>query len=306
LFPETNTGVFMSLFSNAGIPTDSSLSQTFDLVVRLRRHNLLGIAGEVERRFAATFLPGPAPRNPATLPAVGADTDLSFLDGTYVPTRGAGATLLARFLRVAIVVDVVVSNGDVWINGDGPIEHTGGGVLEANGSTQWLFTRTRRDVFLQRPSNAAFDMYVKKPWYWDARATVLPLVLPILLAIPALLFAVVNRRSAPRRNLGYLFAFAGAALLLGLYFELEYFAANYFPEGPTAALVAWRLLLNLGWLAAAAAVWLLIVNRQDLFGHVGSIRAVARVSLVVLFAISALAVVILLPYWGLIGNLRGI
>jgi hypothetical protein len=201
----------------------------------------------------------------------------------------------------------VVGDGDVWINGEGPLEHTGGGVLDANGGeTRWLFTRTEHDVFLQQPSDLPLEVYVKKPWHWDARVTVLPLALPILLAMPALVFAVVNRRSAPSRNVGYLFAFAGAALLLGLYFELEHFAANYFPEGPAAALVAWRLLLNLGWLAAAAAVWVLLTNRRELLGRAGSMRAAARAFLVVLFALSALSVVILLPYWGLLGNLWGI
>ena len=72
------------------------------------------------------------------------------------------------------------------------------------------------------------------------------------------------------------------------------------------ALVAWRLLLNLGWLAAAGAAWVLFANRQHLFGGVRSVRAAARAFLVVLFAVSALCVVVLLPYWGLLGNLWGV
>jgi hypothetical protein len=305
LFPQTNTGVFMSLFSNAGIPTDSGLSQTFDLVVRMRRHNLLSVMSEVERRFAETVLPEPAPRAPATLPAVATDHDLTFLDGTYVTTQLAGATLLSRFLRVAVVLDVAVRDGRVWIDGTGPLEHTGGGVLRASGGdARWLFTRTPHDVFLQRPSDPPFAMYVRKPWHWDAKVTVLPLVIPMLLAMPALLFGIVTRRSAPSRAVGYLVAFAGVAVIVGLYFEVEHFAANYFPEGPTAALFAWRILLNLGWLAAAAVVWVILANRRELLGRLGSVRGVARALLVALFAISALSIVVLLPYWGLVGNLR--
>jgi CubicO group peptidase (beta-lactamase class C family) len=307
LFPQTNTGVFMTLFSNAGIPTDSGLSQTFDLVVRMRRHNLLSVTSDVERRFAETFLPPPAPRAPARVPAAAADLDLTFLDGTYVTTQLAGATLLSRFLRVAVVLDVAVRDGQVWVDGTGPLEHTGGGVLRTRGGdARWLFTRTPHDVFLQRPSDPPFAMHVRKGWHWDARVTVLPLAVPMLLALPALLFGVVTRRSAPSRAVGYLLAFAGAAVIVGLYFEVEHFAANYFPQGPTAALFAWRLLLNLGWLAAVAALWRILSNRRELLGGVGSLRGAARVLLVVLFAISALSLVVLLPYWGLVGNLRGI
>jgi CubicO group peptidase (beta-lactamase class C family) len=306
LFPESGTGVFMSLFSNVGLPTGSGLSQIFDLIVRVRRHNLQPVMNDVERRFAETFLPESAARDPSRSPGAAADIDLSFLDGTYVPTHGAGATLLARFLRVAVVLNVVVRDGDVWIDGEGPLVHAGNGVLKANGEAQWLFSRTDQDVFLQKPSDMAVVRHVKKPWHWDAKATVLPLLLPVLLAIPALLFGVVKRRSAPSRNLGYLLAFAGAAVLLGLYLELEHSAANYFPEGPTAALVAWRLLLNLAWLAAAAAVWVLLVNRRELLGRVEGVRSAGRVLLVVLFVVSALSLVVLLPYWGLLGNLLGI
>ena len=59
-------------------------------------------------------------------------------------------------------------------------------------------------------------------------------------------------------------------------------------------------------LAAAAALWMVLAKRRELLGRVGSVRGVARALLVVLFAISALSIVVLLPYWGLVGNLRGI
>ena len=65
-------------------------------------------------------------------------------------------------------------------------------------------------------------MAVKKPWHWDASATILPLSLPILLAVPALVFGWVQRRWKPGRNLGYLLAFAGPAAMLGVYLELQY------------------------------------------------------------------------------------
>ena len=213
--------------------------------------------------------------------------------------------LLDRMLRVAEVVGVAVSDGEVWIDGEGPFEHTGGGVLEASaGERRWLFTRTELDVFLQEPTGLPFNLLVKKPWHWDARATVLPLALPILLAVPALLFGIVQRRSAPNRNFGLLLASAGAAVLFGLYFELEHFAANYYPAGPNAALVGWRLLLNVGWLGALAALCVLFARPRELLCFRNA-RSFVRSLWVMVLAVSAVSVAILLPYWGLVGNVWG-
>ncbi len=309
LFPATRTGVFMSLFSYVGIPLDSSFSQVFDFAVRNARHDLLGASLAVETRFAETFLPQPEAlsRNLLRSPAAAAEAEIQFLAGRYFPTDGESSVLLLRFGQAASGISAEVRGGRVWIDDEGPLEHAGGGVLVASdGSPRWLFTRTEHDVFLQRPSDAAFRMYVQKPWHWNAALTVLPLAIPILLAAPALLFGVLSRQSVPRRRLGLSLAFAGAAVLVGLYFELEHFSANYYPDGPTAALVAWRLVLNVGWLAAAAALWTLAANPRELLGRIGGARAAARSLLVVLFALSAAVVVVLLPYWGLIGNFTGV
>jgi hypothetical protein len=153
---------------------------------------------------------------------------------------------------------------------------------------------------LQKSDALAFRMYVKKPWHWDARATILPLSLPILLAVPALVFGWVQRRWSPGRNLGYLLAFSGLAALLGVYLELQYYPANYFEEGPTVALLGWRLLLNLSWLAASAALGLIVLNPRRLLGFSG-IVSLGRILFVALLALSAITVVVLLPYWGLVG-----
>ena len=90
--------------------------------------------------------------------------------------------------------------------------------------------------------------------------------------------------------------------MCGVYLELEYFADNYYPGGPTFALVAWRLLLNVGWLAALSALWIIWSGRRDLVSF-RSIGASAASLIVGLFALGALTVAVLLPYWHLVGNL---
>jgi CubicO group peptidase (beta-lactamase class C family) len=302
LFPETRTGVFMSLFSYVGLPDDWDLSSVVDFVIRDRHHNLAATQTGIEVRFAETFLP-PRTALAPPLPDVAVETDLGFLTGIYVstPTQGTAAMLLSKLLNVANTMNVVATGDGVFVNDLGPLKHTGGGVLEMSGQdAKWLFTRTEHEVILQKSDALAFRMFVKKPWHWDARATILPLSLPILLAVPALVFGWVQRRWKPGRNLGYLIAFAGLAAMLGVYLELQSYPANYFEEGPTVALLGWRLLLNLSWLAAIAALYLMASNPRRLLGFRG-IASLGRILFVALLALSAITVVVLLPYWGLVG-----
>jgi hypothetical protein len=220
-----------------------------------------------------------------------------------VTTEFGGPMLLDEVLRVTTPLAVSVHGQAIRVNDTGPFRHTGGGVFEMDGdSAKWLFTRTEHEVLLQRAGELAFAMYVKRPWHWNAALTFLPLVVPALLAVPGAIFAFSRWRSAARRRLGLLMAFAGAALVFGVYLELEYFADNYYPSGPTVALVAWRLLLNAGWLAALSALWVIWSGRRDLVSF-RSIGASAASLLVGLFALGALTLALLLPYWRLVGNI---
>ena len=176
LFPETRTGVFMSLFSYIGIPDDWDLSSVIDFVNRDRHHDLAATQTEIEVRFAETFLPrraAPAPHPPD----VAVETDLGFLTGTYVstPTQGTPAMLLSQLLNVANTMNVAATGGGVFVNDTGPFRHTGGGVLEMDGhDAKWLFTRTEHEVILQKSDALAFRMYVKRPWHWNATRRCFP------------------------------------------------------------------------------------------------------------------------------------
>ena len=68
------------------------------------------------------------------------------------------------------------------------------------------------------------------------------------------------------------------------------------------ALVAWRLLLNVGWLAALSALWVIWSGRRDLISF-RSGGASAASFVIGLFALGALTEAVLLPYWHLVGNL---
>jgi CubicO group peptidase (beta-lactamase class C family) len=303
LFPESRVGVFVSLFSFVGIPEDWKLSTIVDFVVRGRLHDPYGNTLRAQQRFAEALLPARAATARAGPLRQAADLELSSLAGNYVTTEFGGPMLLDQVLRVTTPLAVSVHGEAIRVNDTGPFRHTGGGVFEMDGdNAKWLFTRTEHEVLLQRAGALAFAMYVKRPWHWNAELTFLPLVVPGLLAVPGAIFAFSKWRSAARRGLGLLVAFAGAALVFGVYLELEHFADNYYPSGPTFALVAWRLLLNVGWLAAISALWVIWSRRRDLVSF-RSIGASAASIPVGLFALGALIVAVLLPYWHLVGNL---
>jgi hypothetical protein len=303
LFPESRVGVFVSLFSFVGIPEDWKLSTIVDFVIRGRLHDPYGNTLRAQQRFAEELLPAPAATARAGPFRQAADLELSSLAGNYVTTEFGGPMLLDQVLRVTTPLAVSVHGEAIRVNDTGPFRHTGGGVFEMDGdNAKWLFTRTEHEVLLQRAGALAFAMHVKRPWHWNAALTFLPLVVPALLAVPGAIFAFSRWRSAARRRLGLLIAFAGAALVFGVYLELEYFADNYYPSGPTFALVAWRLLLNVGWLAALSGLWVIWSGRRDLVSF-RSIGASAASLLVGLFALGALTVAVLLPYWHLVGNL---
>jgi CubicO group peptidase (beta-lactamase class C family) len=302
LFPESRVGVFVSLFSFVGIPEDWKLSTIVDFIIRGRRHDPYGNAQRAQQSFAETFLPASIATTRAGPDQRAAGLELSSLAGNYVTTQFGGPMLLDQVLQVATPLTISVHGEAIRVDGAGPFRHTGGGVFEMDGDdAKWLFTRTEHEVLLQRAADLAFAMYVKRPWHWRAGVTFLPLVVPALLAVPGAIYALSRRRSAAKRRLGLLVALAGAAVALGVYLELEHFADNYYPSGATVALVAWRLLLNVGWLAALSALWVIGAARRDLFS-VRSLGASAASLLVGLFALSALIVAVLLPYWHLVGN----
>jgi hypothetical protein len=62
----------------------------------------------------------------------------------------------------------------------------------------------------------------------------------------------------------------------------------------------WQILLNLSWLAAMAASGLIVLNLRAFLGFRG-LALLGRSLFVALLALSAIIVVVLLPYWGLIG-----
>lgn len=302
LFPEAGIGIFVSQFSYVGIPAEDRMSVYLDMFSRMGLVNTYGAAGKTIGEFAETFLPKPV-NHREQVSAEFVAQDLSPLAGVYAGTRQISATLHSRILRALGTFQVVVKGDEVFIADKGPFKQAGERVLAAPGEKQRWFYEIRNDghVLLQNADGAAISMFAKQPWHYQAKFVVLPVLLPLLLAVPALLVWLLGSKTSPSRPIGKLSALIGAALLIGLYLEFEYYSANYFPEGPTLMLMAWRLLINLAWLAALYLLYRVVNTRALLFQFVGPKHS-AMALLNVLLVVSALVVVILIPYWGLLGN----
>ena len=303
LFPDHNVGVFISIFSYVGIPDDDSLSTWLDMFGRMPVVSTYGEANAAVESFAERFLAPP----PASGPAGDWEPeDLAFLEGNYLGTRAVGSSLLTRMMRVGAATSVEVNGDEVSIAGNGPWRQAGQGVLRKEGEPyDYLYTRRNDDIFLQLSIAPPVDMLVKKPWHMNLRWTVLPLLIPILLAPLGLIYAAVQRKTALRARFGLLVGLSGIAVVLGIWMELEYFSSAYFAREGFLALVGWRLLLNAAWLAALYSLFLLLTRRQLLL-EFGNARGVVVSLGVLLFALASAITVVLLPYWGLVGNFTGL
>ncbi len=301
LFPDSGTGVFISLFSYPGIPLEFNLSTVLDFFGRGQLVDTYGPANVAVGAFAEKFIPL-STASPIAVDSTFQPLSLDGLSGTYLDTRAVGSALIDRILRVLGVLKVEVEGEEVTIAGQGPFRQTGSGMLTLDGENgEWYFTDKGENVFLQHSAGVAMSMFAKVPWHMNMRWVVLPLILPLLFLIPRLLISLIRQKNSSFRKLGNLALLAGVGVGLGLYLELEYFAANYYPDGATIYLIGWRMLFNIGWVAALITLALVVSRRQTLFGF-GGASAALKSLLVIGFSVSALAVAILLPYWGLVAN----
>jgi len=304
LFPQHGIGIFTSQLLFMGMPERWNLSAMLDFVNRGSKINPYAGHNELTQRFANELLPLP----PEKQVSAEQEIDPSILDsieGVYFGTRSIGYQFLDKIFRALGQVSVTQEGGNVFIDGTGPWQLTGPGVLSSEDAEHdYYITDNGKDVFLQHSAGMPPDMLVKVPATQSANLTLLPFLLPILLAFPALIYGYVCRGSQNKLRFGLLTGFAGFAVLLGFYCELEYFSVGYLEEGPTAALVLWRLLLNLAWLASLLSLVLLLRNHSGLLGFNG-FSQISVSLLVLLLAMSMVVVIALLPFWGFVGNFTG-
>lgn len=308
LFPESNTGVFISLFTSfPAIPEhDDTVTYRMGLARRAEAYGQLMPYHHMDlalQSFAERFV-NPAPRR-SNLSAPSKRTEpLSIVAGDY---RSANAHVYPRRQRMSIAVDdpghvqVKVRGDDVFIGGQGPYRETQPYVLEKAGDpVKWVFMPRDGHVLLNNTAYSATSTWLKEPGYLSGYLTVVPLFVAVLLCVSAGLYAAFRRGAAARRLTVILFL-VGVAALVGLLLEFQFFPGEYFRKDSSAFLFGWRVLLNLSWLGALVAA-AMAAFRYRAWAHWGSAGGAIESGYLALLAFSAIVIVVLLLYWGFIGN----
>lgn len=308
LFPESNTGVFISLFTSfPGIPEHDdtviyrmALARRADAYGQLMPYHRMDVALE---SFANRFVK-PAARHSNLTAPTRRDEPLSIVAGDY---RSANAHVYPRRERMFIALsdpghlEVKVSGEDVFIGGQGPYRESQPYVLERVGDpVRWVFASRDGSVLLNNTAYTATSTWLKDAGYHSGYLTVVPLFVAVLLCVSAGVYAALRHDAVPRR-LALILFLVGIASLIGLLLEFQYFPGEYFSKGGSAFMVSWRGLINLSWLGALVAVGMAAL-RYRAWARWGSMRGVVESGYLALLALSALVIVVLLPYWGFIGN----
>lgn len=308
LFPESNTGVFISLFTSyAGIPyVDDTLSYRID---QMERGAALAELNQYQRMtmavqsFAERFIE-PTPLKTRLSAPTRRIEPLAVLNGHFVMNNANVYPLMERMFAALLEVaalDVSVRGNDVYISGQGPYREVEPYVLQQEGNpVRWIFTVRGGTTIMNNTAGGAMADFYKVENYISGRYTVLPLLAALIFCLGAGVYAWARRSSAARTATALAFA-AGGAVLVGLLCEFEFFPGEYFHEGGSALMYGWRALLNAGWLAALIALGLMLVRYRS-WARWNIATGIVESSYIALTALSALALTVLLPYWGLIGN----
>lgn len=308
LFPESNTGVFMSVFTSfAGLPRNNdTLTYRIDLMKRgaaFAAVNQYGRMTSVMTSFAEQFIPPSPLKSKLSAPTKRVEP-LSVLNGHFVANNANVFPLMERMfvaLTEAGAMEVTVRGDDVFIAGQGPYREAEPYVLQKDGDpVRWIFTvRDGMPILNSTAGRAPSDFYQVKH-YLSGRYTVLPLLAALIVSLTAGLYSLL-RRTSTARTLTALVFLAGGAALVGLLCEFQLFGHEYFSKGGSALMVGWRMLINAGWLAALVAFGLALWRYRS-WARWQGIGGVLESSYVTLTCLSALVLAALLTYWGLIGN----
>ena len=302
LFPQFDAGVFITSFSYVGLPNDFNMSYLMGWAQRNPLVPTYDANTQAISQFASQFLPEDKANAPIEV-AARQEGDLSRLAGFYDDTRNLSSLLFARMLGRVGIVEVKVENDEVIIGDSEPLLDQGDGVLvgEVSGE-KWFYTINDHGTYLQKENSSPVGMLAKRPWHYNPLFSLFPLAFVLLMIIPSLLYGLRGPKKSDRRKLGSAFFYSGLGILLGLLIQFEFLYEAYYLSGVTAGLVLNSLLIHAGWLASILVLIIVFSKRSSLIGF-SNIRSLTHSAVVILVALSAISLIVLLPYWGLIGGL---
>lgn len=303
LFPESSVGIFASVFTNPGIPEQENLSFYLDFIRRRAAQAQRNVDLKINKAwsdFAQKFLAPSGLNTKLAYPAKRREP-LSVLNGLFSVNNNS-YPVMDRMFRAFNHIRVDVRDDKVFIDGKGPYYEVAPYELAMHGDPIHYAFRVSQGAVVLNDSNGLVPMpLVKQPWHYRGELTVLPLILMILLGIPAGTYAAFWKRNRDVRRICGV-AFVSAALLsVGLLLEFQYFPTEYYPKGASSFLTFWRLLIHLAWAGSAFGLIHSLRRYRNVFGFT-SLRATIRSVFVIALGAGFLATMVLVPYWGLLLN----
>jgi CubicO group peptidase (beta-lactamase class C family) len=304
LFPESNVGIFASVFIHPyGIPEVENLGFYLDLIRRragMAQRDVDLKMNKAWSDFAQKFLPPSGLTTKLPYPAKRSEP-LSVLNGLFSVDNNS-YPVMDRMFRAFNHIRVDVRDDKVFIDGKGPYYEIAPYELALHGDEVHYAFRVNQGAVELNNSNGMVPMpLVKQPWHYRGELTVLPLLLIIFLGIPAGAYAAFGKRNRDVQRLCCI-AFTNAALLsVGLLLEFQYFPSEYYPKGASLFLIFWRLLIHLAWAGSAFGLIHSLRRYRKVYGFAGA-KATMRSLFVFVLAAGFLATVVLVPYWGLLFN----
>lgn len=308
LFPESNVGVFISLFTSyTGIPEhDDTWTYRIGLWERrkaIQQVNQYYRIDVVMRSFADRFI-RPTPRHSNLTAPTHRTEALATFAGDYDSANADVYPIRERmFLALSdpLHLKVAVHGQDVFIAGQGPFRETQPYVFEAVGNpVRWVFIPREGHVLLSNTLQPIAATWLKEEDYISGDITVIPLFVAIALCLSAGIYALARRGSAMRPVARILF-WVGLAALIGLVLEFQFFPGEYFRKGGSLFMYGWRLLINLSWLGALVAAGI-TAFRYSSWARWSTLAGSIESAYVSLLVLSAIVIILLFPYWGFIGN----
>jgi hypothetical protein len=294
LFPESNVGIFASVFINPGIPEQENLGFYVDFIRRRAAQAQRNVDLKMNKAwsdFAQKFLAPSGLNTKLAYPAKRSEP-LSVLNGLFSVNNNS-YPVMDRMFRAFNHIRVDVRDDKVFIDGKGPYYEVAPYELAMHGDEVHYAFRINQGAVILNNSNGLVPMPLE--------LTVLPLILIIFLSVPAGAYAAFRKRNLDVRRLCGI-AFASAALLsVGLLLEFQYFPSEYYPKGASSFLIFWRLLIHLAWACSALGLIHSLRRYRKVYGFTGA-KATMRSLFVFALVVGFLATVVLVPYWGLLFN----
>lgn len=304
VFPESNIAVFMCVLNFPHIPNPAQNLAYVLHEMEAAPHDpgahptMIRIQADFAEKFLGeTDLPG----DTANLSGPGKDTGL--VAGRYRSARLNGFPLLDRMLaRLQSEIEVeAFSDKAILLNGSGPFEQTAPLLFVSSASGHKVAFATSGEDVLFQDSRSSTE-FMKLKWYDSKWLTVYPFA-PILLVLLAGAFGLPKRAWDGRyRSIAGLAVCACLLVSTGLLLEFQYFPDVYYLQGGQWPLLAWRALTHLGAIAALAMLFLAFPRLVQITPG-GRGRSYAAILYLTAEILSALALLVLLVFWRVLGHL---